>query len=255
MHLVEDGPVLRMARRLELAAYESASQIVVVSQAFAASLRGKGVPDDKLTVVYNPATHRMPRNGSRSHNGGPAQLLSMGNIGHSQGLLDVVRQFQDSVALSDVDLRFVIAGEGVQADAVRDAICDDRVVMPGLLPNDELGRELAHTTLGLVTQRHDIDEFNLPSKLMNFMACGVPVLAVVRPESETAALVRRARAGWIVDSGRPETFGPKLRTILGQTWELARRGQAGQRFARQQFTAQAAASSFESILQTVAHDR
>ena len=54
--LVRSRGVLSVAHRLESAAYRSAARIVVVSDAFRANLRKKGVPDGKITTIYNPAT-------------------------------------------------------------------------------------------------------------------------------------------------------------------------------------------------------
>ncbi len=54
--ILDEGTVLRLARRLERTAYNSAARIVVVSDSFAENLRAKGVPDAKITRIYNPAT-------------------------------------------------------------------------------------------------------------------------------------------------------------------------------------------------------
>src|SRR3954447_93241 len=58
--LVEEGAVLRAARRLERAAYRRADRIVVLSRAFTANLTAKGVPENKIDLIYDPAT-RLPR--------------------------------------------------------------------------------------------------------------------------------------------------------------------------------------------------
>ena len=42
-----------------------------------------------------------------------------------------------------------------------------------------------------MSQWHDGSEFNIPSKLMNFMAYGIPVLAAVNPDGEVARIVER----------------------------------------------------------------
>ena len=81
----------------------------------------------------------------------------------------------------------------------------DRVEMPGLLL-DELENEMEQATIGLVPQRPDVDEFNLPSKLMNLMSGGVPVLASVNPHSEVARIVQESGAGWVVDAADPGAF-------------------------------------------------
>ena len=50
--------------------------------------------------------------------------------------------------------------------------------------------------VGLVTQAYDGIDFNVPSKLMNFMAYGIPVVASVRPDSEVARVIELIRR-WV----------------------------------------------------------
>ena len=55
-YLEDAGLIVRGSRRLEQAAYEAASGIVVLSGSFRENLLAKGVEDGKITVAYNPAT-------------------------------------------------------------------------------------------------------------------------------------------------------------------------------------------------------
>ncbi len=64
--ILDEGTVLRLARRLERTAYNSAARIVVVSDSFAENLRAKGVPDAKITRIYNPATRQLDPSGPKS---------------------------------------------------------------------------------------------------------------------------------------------------------------------------------------------
>jgi colanic acid biosynthesis glycosyl transferase WcaI len=157
-----------------------------------------------------------------------------------------VEAFECSPALGD-DVRLVLAGTGELARAVAAEVRSDRVEMPGLLL-DELEREMERATIGLVPQRPDVDEFNLPSKLMNLMSRGVPVLASVNPHSEVARIVGESGAGWVVDAADPQGFPLALREILADQAELQRRGAAGLEFARRNFSPEVVATRFEDVL-------
>ncbi len=165
----------------------------------------------------------------------PPQLLAMGNIGHSQGLEKVVAAFEANPDLVALGARLIIAGSGVAADTVADAISSDRVSMPGVLYGDELTPVLRASRIGVVSQRADIAEFNLPSKLMNYMAHGLPVLASVNPNSETARIVRESGAGWVTDAARPAEFAARAAEVLTDSAALSAAGQAGFAFAREHF--------------------
>jgi colanic acid biosynthesis glycosyl transferase WcaI len=173
----------------------------------------------------------------------------MGNMGFSQNLPALVRAFELSPALDD-QARLVLAGTGELARSVAAEIRSERVEMPGLLL-EGLESELERATIGLVPQRPDVDEFNLPSKLMNLMSRGVPVLASVSSSSEIARIVSESGAGWVIDAADPDAFPNALQEILPDRAELERRGARGLEFARRNFAPDAVARRFEDVLDDV----
>ena len=247
--LVEAGRVLDMARRLERAAYRQADLIAVLSRAFTENLAGKGVPRDKVRLLYDPAT-RVPGPGEATGKAGrkPPRLLSMGNIGFSQGLAPLVDAFERSSAMRDRDVRLIITGNGVAAEDVREKITSHRVEMLGVVDDSRLETELQQADIALVTQQHDGAEFNIPSKLMNFMAYGLPLVAAVNPAGEVARIVHEAGGGWVVDSSRPDLFPKKVEEILSAPREIAARGAAARAYADRHFTRSGYAERFEAAI-------
>ena len=244
----ESSPAIRAARKLERAAYRNADRIVVLSSAFTRNLVGKGVPESKIELIYDPAT-RVPRQApTPDGKPGPLRVLSMGNIGYSQGLAPLVAAFDRSPALERADVELVITGNGVAAEDVRNEIRTERVKMLGLVSDDELERQLTAATVAFVSQSYEGAEFNIPSKIMNFMAYGLPVLAAVHPDGEVAKIVHDAGAGWVVDSSRPELFPEKVATLSREPEEIARRGRAAYEYAQRHFTQAGFAERFDESL-------
>jgi colanic acid biosynthesis glycosyl transferase WcaI len=247
--LMREGLALRTAQRLERFVYRRANRIVVISDAFRENLLAKGVPAWKVAHIYNPYSRHLGERRVADNGDRPARVLYMGNMGFSQNLPALVRAFELSDALDD-EVRLVLAGTGELERAVAAEVRTERVEMPGLLI-EELEPELQHAAIGLVPQRPDVDEFNLPSKLMNLMARGVPVLASVSPRSEIARIVRESGAGWVVDATDPDGFPSALRGVLADPNELERRGAAGLEFALRNFAPDAVARRFEEVLYDV----
>ncbi|MEJ7826474.1 MAG: glycosyltransferase, partial [Solirubrobacteraceae bacterium] len=154
-----------------------------------------------------------------------------------------------------LNARLIMAGDGVEAKNVRSRITTPRVLMLGALSPSDLERELRRANLGLVSQRADVAEFNLPSKLMNYMAVGLPVIASVRPESETARIVRESGAGWVTDARDPAQFARTAVEVLTKPDELRARGRAGLTYADANFRADGVAERFEGVLGAVAARR
>lgn len=247
--IVKDGAAIRAARRFERLAYSAAARIVVISDSFIENLTAKGVPTGKIARIYNPATRPL---GRRVRTGGDASgpvVLTMGNIGHTQNLAEVVGAFEGSGELSALGARFVMAGDGVAGEAVRRRIRTDRVRVTGVLDQAELEREIEAASVALVSQSYATDavDFNVPSKLMNFMAAGLPVVAAVRPESEVATLVETSGAGWVTDD--IGSLGGLLAAALADRDEQIARGERGIEFARSNFMPDALAEQHEAVLE------
>jgi colanic acid biosynthesis glycosyl transferase WcaI len=150
-----------------------------------------------------------------------------------------------------LDARFIVLGTGEAVAEVRSVVRSARVELRDLVPEDELDRELAAATLGVVTQRPDVAEFNVPSRLMTFLGCGVPVVVVARRASEVARIVERSGAGWAVDAASPEAFPHVVERALADRDDLARRREAAVAFARRELAPARVAEQFDMLLREV----
>ena len=251
----EASALARAARWLELAAYRRCDRIAVISDAFVRNLEGKGVPRSKMELISLPAT-REPRLNPSMHQErapGPLRVLSIGNIGFSQNLAAVVRAWE--AGETDAELR--IAGTGVAVEEVRSEVRSGRVRMLGLIGDEQLEHELQNADIALVSQRSDGVEFNVPSKLMNFMTYGLPVIAVVNPDREVARVVRESHAGWIVDASCPEEL-PRLAAALQDPSdellrnEVRRRGDAARVYAAEHFSPAGFAGRLDALMRATA---
>ncbi len=249
----EASIVLRLSRRLERSAYRTADRIVVLSRAFTENLVAKGVPREKIDLIYDPAT-RIPIKHAQPHvRAAGLRILAMGNIGYSQGLTSLVTALE---ACPDLRFKLVITGAGVAADEARAQIRTDRIEMVGMVSDEHLERELAAADIALVSQSYQGAEFNIPSKLMNFMAYGLPVLAAVNPDGEVARLVRDSGAGWVVDASHPERLPEELRRLYDAgAGEVGTRADAARRYADRHFTQAGFTARFEEALFSVTRGR
>ena len=249
---VDEGALLRLSRWLERTSYRRAERIVVLSQPFVDNLIEKGVPDSKIELIYDPAT-REPVEALQPAQIPPSEprIICMGNIGHTQNLPPMVAAFDASADARAAGAKLVVTGSGVAAEETSAQIRNGRVEMLGLVSDEELERELQAATLAMVSQSYSGTEFNLPSKLMNYMAYGLPVIAAVNPRSEVARLVGEAGCGWIVDSSRPEDLAPTIVAALADRGAIEERSRAGLEFAAAHFSQDAFAANFEAVLSGV----
>ncbi len=247
--LLEEGDaVLRASRWLERSAYAAAERIVVLSAPWTDNLVAKGVDRSKIELIYDPASRGVPADPPEYTAEGPAQVLCMGNIGFTQGMKPLVRAFEASSPMRELDVRLLITGSGVAAEETRDEIRSERVEMPGLVDDDTLEQALGRATLGLVSQSYEGTEFNLPSKLWNYMAYGLPVIAAVNPRGEVARIVELAGAGWVADSSDPDSIPRVIAAALQDPGELRERGRAAYDYARSNLSLQAFGDQLDATL-------
>lgn len=251
----EESAVIRASRMLERAVYRECASIAVLSHAFSQNLLAKGVPPEKIELIYDPATRAFPDLDSIERPlaaGDEIRILSMGNIGLTQGLAPLVAAFERSPEMARLNVKLVITGNGVAADDVAAEIRSDRVEYLGLVSDERLERELTSAEIAFVSQSYTGAEFNLPSKLMNFMAYGLPVIAAVNPAGETARLVREAGAGWVADSSAPDLFPQAVVSAVGDAEERRRRAKAARAYAERSFSVDAFGDAFDGLLGQVA---
>jgi glycosyltransferase involved in cell wall biosynthesis len=83
------------------------------------------------------------------------------------------------------------------------------------------------------------------------MAYGIPVIASVRPESETARIVQGSGAGWVTDAQTPSEFASVAAAKLSDPEALKTAGRAGFTYASENFRPRAVAAKFEAVLADV----
>jgi len=249
-YLKKKGPLFRLARALEDAAYRNADVIFVLSRTFRDNLLAKGVPAGKIRIAYNPATTEIGSTYMKgaAPNSAP-RVLWMGNIGRSQGLPEIVRAFEADPDLEAQGVRLIVTGTGVSMPEVEQAVTSDRVELLGLVSTEELRAELSRARVGAVTQSYDGGEFNVPSKLMNYLAVGLPVIASVDPNGEIRKLVEDSEGGWVTDCKDPGEFAAAAARALREEERLAERSRSAEDFARENLSPDAHARTFEEGLE------
>jgi glycosyltransferase involved in cell wall biosynthesis len=86
---------------------------------------------------------------------------------------------------------------------------------------------------------------------MNYMAYGIPVIASVDLESETARIVEGSGAGWVTDAQTPSQFAAVAAAKLKDPEALKAASRAGFAYANANFHPKAVGAKFEQVLNDV----
>ena len=255
-------PIVRGLTLIEEHLYRRADRIVVVTDSFAARLRGRGVAAEKIEVVKNgvdldrfvPGPRDTPLR-ERLGYAGKFVVSYVGTHGMAHGLdrvLDV------AAALRPQDqIRFLFVGEGaerqrLEARATTESLGNVRFL--GVLPREAMSEVYATSDLCLVPLRKtELFQTVLPSKIFEILAMARPVLLSV--DGEARALVEASGGGVFVP---PEDASAMAEVILRLAQDPAAcrdMGQRGRAYVKEHFDRKRLAARYLAILQGVAERR
>ncbi|HPW16973.1 MAG TPA: glycosyltransferase family 4 protein [Candidatus Aminicenantes bacterium] len=214
---------IAFAKALERWVYGLADRIAVISDDFARNLRGKGVPERKIALLPNwvdtDAVRPGPKDNpvARRHGlAGKFVVMYSGTISISSDRA-LGRALEAAKLLSgEPDVLFVVVGEGLRKEAVREraaALGLGNVLFLPFQPYRDLPALLASSDVLLVPLDRGKSDLSVPSKLYTFMAAGRPVLGLAAPGSEVAALLRERDCGVAAPPDDPAAIAAAVRGL------------------------------------------
>lgn len=161
-------------------------------------------------------------------------ILYIGDITMVRGVWVLVEAFRLVVKeLPHVELLLVgRIGEPAMHERLHEFIdkheLTDRVKMPGFIAHDRLGFYLRQASVGVVPYRNESQySVALPTKLFEYMAYGLPVVASDLPGVHN--LVKRTQCGLLAEPGNPVALADCLLTLLRDRDLVESMGAAGRR--------------------------
>jgi glycosyltransferase involved in cell wall biosynthesis len=239
------------AQRVERAAYRSAAAIACATEGIYTTLRERSESAGKAALMrpavdlerFAPSASDIDPTGvgsmSDASNGQPLRVLYAGTVGLAHGLgtlLDAAAELKRSGA-ARASAAVTIAGDGAEAPALRARLAASGsagVRMLGAVPAEHVPALYAESDVAVVVLRDlPIFEGALPTKLLEAMAAGRPVVLAAR--GEAARLIERERCGLVVPPENPRALADALATLAVDPARRAAMGAAGRRAAELNF--------------------
>lgn len=240
--------------------YKRSDLVVVVTPAFKKELVTKWkVPEGKIEVVQNGVeTELFSPDGSgkdlRADLGISDNFVVSytGTIGMAHGLgtvLDAAKLARDEMA----DLTFLIVGDGAERERLRarierEGLGNVRLVGPQLrarMPDFIRASDACLVTL----KRAPAFETVIPSKMLEFMSVGKPVLLGV--DGEARRLLEEAGGGLFVKPEDPVDLLNGIRRLRSAPSKAVEMGTAGRRFVVGRLSRSATAAAYLRVLEDV----
>lgn len=198
--MLNNQRILNIVGRVCQLVYYFVDHIVVLCPGFKKLLNERGIPDDKVSVIYNwcdetSLTQAQPiKSEYQQLLQGRFNILFAGNMGKAQSLdtiLDVSTELR-----SESKIQFVFVGGGTETERLKQRVLDENIVFIPRMPMSEIGGVLEHADVLLVHLKRDpLFEITVPSKTQAYMAMGKPLLMAV--SGDAADIVQKAKCGRI----------------------------------------------------------
>ncbi len=258
--LLKNQKVIEILKRLEKFAYRHATKISVIADGFIKNLADKGVDTDKIVEIPNWVNVdfikplKLKNNYFRQENNleNKFVVLYSGNIALTQGLETVI----DAAArLKHIEeIAIVIVGES-KALARLQTYCDKvgatNVTLLPFQPRAKLPQMLAAADVGLVVQKKNVLDFNMPSKIQVLLASGKAIIASVPSSGTAASAIRRSQGGLVTAPENPQALADAIAQLYNNQQQAVNLGKQGRAFAEKHYAFESALDKYEQLFESV----
>lgn len=272
----KDGLLWKIGRVIENITYRNADKIIVISQDFKRNIMAKGVPEEKIEVIYNWVDQNVVVDVPRDQN----KLFDMygldcskfyitynGNIGLTQNmemLTEVAREFEEE-GLSDI--HFVLTGNGAYWDTLvstlrglrkehrvtapddTEAITFGNITLLPFQPYEDISHVFSLGDVSLVISKPGVGENSVPSKTWSIMSASRPVLANF-DENELKTIISDNDCGIFTKAGDKDAFKEAILYLYRNPEKCREFGQNGRKFVMENLTKEVGTQKYVDVIRS-----
>ena len=255
------GLVWKIGRVIENFTYKYADKIIVISEDFKKNIMAKGVPEDKIVVVYNwvdqNAVVDIPRDKNKlfdKYQLDPSKFYIeySGNIGLTQNM-DMLLEVMKELKTTHPDIGLVLVGEGAYKAQVEEIVKRDNltnVTMIPFQPYEDISYVFSLGDAGLVISKPGVGANSVPSKTWSIMSASRPVLANF-DENELKDILAGNECGIFTKAGDKEAFKKSI-IKLYENRELCKKyGTNGRQFVMDNLTREVGTQKYVDVIKEV----
>lgn len=249
-----------IGRKIEDFTYRHCDKIIVISEDFKQNILAKGVPEEKIVVVYNwvdeQAVVDVPRDKNKlfdkyNLDRSKFYIEYSGNIGLTQNmdmLLDVMGELQSS----HPDIHLALVGEGAYKSQVEKIVKEkhlNNVVMIPFQPYEDISYVFSLGDAGLVISKPGVGTTCVPSKTWSIMSASRPVLANF-DENELKDILAGNECGIFTKAGDKEAFKQSIIGLYENRDLCKKYGDNGRKFVMENLTRAVGTQKYINVLRS-----
>lgn len=253
--------IWKIGRVIENFTYKHADKIIVISEDFKKNIMAKGVPEDKIVVVYNwvdqNAVVDIPRDKNKLFDKyqldrSKFYIEYSGNIGLTQNM-DMLLEVMKELKITHPDIGLVLVGEGAYKAQVEEIVKRDNltnVTMIPFQPYEDISYVFSLGDAGLVISKPGVGANSVPSKTWSIMSASRPVLANF-DENELKDILAGNECGIFTKASDKEAFKKSI-IKLYENRELCKKyGTNGRQFVMDNLTREVGTQKYVDVIKEV----
>jgi len=251
------GFLWKIGRLIENFTYRSADKIIVISEDFKKNIMAKGVPEEKIAVVYNWVDESAIKPVAKEDNplyeefGLSREKFTVvyaGNLGNAQNIsiiLDGAKELPD--------VQFAVFGTGGLENEVRERIEKEgltNVHLNPLQPYDRVSQVYSLGDACIVSCKEGLGGSAMPSKTWTIMSCGRPVIASF-DEGELKEILEKNNCGVFTHAGDVNEFVEGIKSIAANPIHCAEMGRNARQFIMENLTKEVGTRKYVEVIKSV----
>lgn len=243
--------------------YRKSIAIRVISDGFKENMMKKGVPSEKIKVIYNWVDSEFYKPifvAKESINGiklaGKFVIIYAGNIGFAQKLETIIHAAE--IVENVEEIVFLMIGDGVDLERLKGVVKSkgiSNIYFLGRYHPEKMNDLYSIADLLLLHLGKDpLFEMTIPHKILSYMSTGKPIVAAI--EGDGANLITSCQAGLCCSPENPETLAESIKAIYIMSPEKRLElGQNGRMMACTQFDMHIKIDEMEKLFQSIVNVR
>lgn len=237
--------------------FRNSDKIIAISNDIKRSMVARGVPVEKIEVVYNWVDENAVQPVAKAENplyeefGLSRDKFTMvyaGNMGNAQNIgivLDGAKELPE--------VQFAVFGSGGLENEVRKRIEDEKLVNVHINPLQPVKRVSFVYSLGdacIVSCKEGLGGSAMPSKSWSIMSCGRPVVASF-DEGELKEILENNNCGVFSHAGNVKEFVAAIRQLATNREKCEEMGKNARQFILNNLTKEVGAKKYVDIIKSV----
>ncbi len=257
----ERSLMTKLCRMMERFIYKKNDHIHTISDDFKKILLSRGVPESKISLIYNWIDEKVVVPIAKKDNllcsrygidSNKFIITYCGNIGHSQNLemvIDIASELE-----IEKDIEFIFVGDGGWKRNIEQYINYKGVANVRMLPfqpYEDIAHVMSLGDVSLVCSKKNVGTSSFPSKTWSIMAAARAVIASFDLDSELCSILNTAKSGLCSEAEDKDSLKSNIVALYKDRCKTVQMGINGRKYIEENLTRKAATREYFDMLTSV----